>query len=327
MEKENLEILIDNCSFPDTCEHTECIETHISWVVLTDHFAFKIKRPVKFSFLDYSTIEKREELCHKELKLNRRLAPDIYEKVVKINHPDSSEKVFAVQMKKLDQEKKMDRELERDAVTPGQIEKLAGVLAEFHRGALIVHSNYNPKKQKNDFNDILEITSQVAGMIGDDWKHEIEKCCEASDQFLFEYETLLEERIEKGYIRDGHGDLNARNVFLYDEPVIFDCIEFNDALRRIDVLNDIAFLTVDLEFFGTKDYSNLFFRKYVERYGMKTSGDLTKLYNYYKCYRANIRTKVTVLNGVQNEHGLNDAMINDIKRYITLMGEYRRNFK
>ena len=140
MDKTKVKHILDHCLVPDSCDNAKFIETHISWVLLTDNYAFKIKRPVKYSFLDFSTLEKREHFCHEELRLNRRIEPDMYLNVLpvteklRIEDKDTSDKIidFAVQMKRMDNSKEMDRLLKKDAVSEGQIDKLAKKVASFH---------------------------------------------------------------------------------------------------------------------------------------------------------------------------------------------------
>jgi hypothetical protein len=149
---------------------------------------------------------------------------------------------------------------------------------------------------------------------------------EASQKYLNQHRDFLNQRVISGFIRDCHGDLNAKNIFLYDEPIIFDCIEFNDEHRHIDVLNEIAFFCVDLDFFDRPDFSNLFYHHYLDAYGTLENGEANRLFHYYKNYRANIRVKVTLLHAKNSEQGMDAIHADDVKKYLTFMNDYKKAF-
>ena len=329
MTSDEIHELIDNCSFPDTCNHVELKETHISWVILTDHHAFKIKRPVKFSFADFSTLEKRKYFCHKEIELNRRLAPNMYQGVFPVyenqiskNNGDNQIKDYAVKMERMDTSKEMDRMLMNNEVTTPDISKIANIIARFHNNASIIRNTFDVTRFQELYADILSVNNFVEKTMGHKWKKLIEENVEASNKFLNRNRDYLNQRVISGFVRDCHGDLNAKNIFLYDEPVIFDCIEFNDEHRHIDILNDIAFFCVDLDFYGRSDFSDLFYDKYLDAYGTLGNGNAHQLFYYYKNYRANIRAKVTLLHAKNSEEGNNANNIDDVKKYLTFMNDY-----
>src|SRR6056297_88309 len=147
-------------------------------------------------------------------------------------------------------------------------------------------------------------------------------CIENSYSYLNKIRNFSNHRVISGYQRDCHGDLNASNIFLYDDPVIFDCIEFSSELRQIDVLNDIAFLCVDLDFYNREDLSKIFYEKYREYFGMEENEDEFELFRYYKCYRANVRAKVTLINIQKHNGSDNTRKLEDAKKYIDLMTNY-----
>jgi len=140
-----------------------------------------------------------------------------------------------------------------------------------------------------------------------------------SDTFLKENSTLLKERMNKGFIKDCHGDLNSSNIFLYDDPVIFDCIEFNEEFRKIDILNEIAFLCIDLDFFDREDLSTILYRKYLECYGIDENKRTGKLFMYYKSYRANIRAKVSILSARESNGDDKTKLLKEAGKYLRLM--------
>lgn len=332
MDKEQVLKMKNECLFPDSCEKGAFFETHISWIVLTDHYAFKIKRPVKLSFLDFSTIEKRKFYCLQEIQLNKRLAPDMYIGAIPINkslvaedsdhHGDIID--YAVQMKKMDNEKEMHKLLADNKVNERQLSKLADKIARFHKNTRIINNAFDAKGMTDDFSDIANVLNKEANesFLSDKYRQIIFKCIERSKEYIHTHKSHFNQRIIEGYQRDCHGDLNATNVFLYEDPVIFDCIEFNEEFRYIDVLNEIAFLCVDLDFFGRKDLSAFFIKNYMEAFGMKHHELTDSLFKFYKCYRANIRAKVTLLS--LKEHPDDKDKLEDVKKYINLMNDYAR---
>ena len=334
MDKKQIIKMKEECLFPDNCENGAFTETHISWIVLTDQFAFKVKRPVKLSFLDFSTTEKRKHFCLQELKLNKRLAPDMYLGVIPITKSLIAEETnndddiidYAVQMKRMDNDKEMHKLLENSKVTKTDMEKLAQKIAQFHKDTQIVKNAFNTSGMIDEFAEISNILEEnfENQLISSDHKEIIMHCIDKSKKYLNDNRSLLNERIINGFQRDCHGDLNATNIFLYDDPVIFDCIEFNDAFRYIDVLNEIAFLCVDLDFYGSEDLSGFFIKSYKESFEMKDIDMPDPLFNFYKCYRANIRAKVTLLSLSEDPDDKNRKK--DAEGYIKLMEDYRRYF-
>lgn len=334
MNKEQIIKMKEECLFPDNCENSAFTETHISWVVLTDQYAFKVKRPVKLSFLDFSSTEKRKHYCLQELKLNKRLAPDMYLGVIPVTKSLIAEETnnnddiidYAVHMKRMDNDKEMHKLLENSKVTKTDMEKLAQKIAQFHKDTQIVKNAFNTSGMIDEFTDITNILEDDSEnqLISSDHKKIVLRCIDKSKKYLNENRSLFNERIINGFQRDCHGDLNATNIFLYDDPVIFDCIEFNDDFRYIDVLNEIAFLCVDLDFYGSQDLSRLFVKNYMQSFEMKDIDMPDPLFNFYKCYRANIRAKVTLLSLSEDRDDKNKQK--DAEGYIKLMESYSSYF-
>jgi uncharacterized protein len=334
MDKGQVEYMVNRCTLPDTCSNGQLKETHISWIILTDHFAFKIKKPVSFSFLDFSTSENRKFYCRQELKLNRRLAPEMYLKVIPITQAMAGAETggdevldHAVQMKRMDNSLEMDLMLKQDRVTMNHIDSLAAKIAGFHKKARVLKNAFNTLLFHNRFADIQQVSSFLAEHAGEEWRQKIDISVRKSYVYLNSIRNLSNHRVITGFQKDCHGDLNASNIFLYDEPVIFDCIEFNSDYRRIDVLNDIAFLSVDLEFFGKPEMSERFYRKYLEYNRLDDDPQTWKLFLYYKSYRANIRAKVTLMNMLEHESTPDVQKLDDVKGYISLMDMYLEDFE
>ena len=334
MDKEQVIQMKEECLFPDSCRNSAFFETHISWIVLTDHYAFKVKRPVKLPFVDFSTIEKRHYYCRQELKLNRRLAPDMYLGVIPVTKSLSTEKPgrkneiidYAVQMKRMDNDKEMHKLLADSKVTEKHLERLAEKIAEFHKNTRVVKHAFDTTGMIDEFSDINNVLEGDSEnhFIPADYKEIVMGCIDKSGKFLNTNRSLLNERVINGYHRDCHGDMNATNIFLYDDPVIFDCIEFNEDFRFIDVLNEIAFLCVDLDFYGLSEHSSFFVKIYMQAFGLKEKDMPEPLFNFYKCYRANIRAKVTLLS--LKEDPDDKSKKEDAKEYIRLMQSYSDHF-
>jgi uncharacterized protein len=335
MDKEQVLRMKDECLFPDSCRDSDFLETHISWIVLTDHYAFKVKRPVKFSFLDFSTIEERRFFCQQEVKLNKRLAPDMYlgvipiSKSLKTEESDNNDHIidYAVQMKRMDNDKEMHKMLIEDKVAERQLDKLAEKIARFHKNTPTIKSAFNTAGMLSELNDINSVLDRDPDnqLIAEDYKKIVWQCIETSTNYLNNNRSFLNERIINGYQRDCHGDLNATNIFLYDDPVIFDCIEFNEEFRYIDILNEVAFLSVDLDFYGRSRLSDSFIKSYKQAFGLKERDFPDSLFNFYKCYRANIRAKVTLLS--MKDSPDDQKKQKDVKGYIHLMKDYSEVFK
>jgi uncharacterized protein len=330
MDKKQVENIMENCSFPGKCENPELVETHISWIIMAEDFVYKIKRPVKFSFLDFSTLEKRKYFCEEELKLNRRMEPEMYLDVLPVtadlkiaeDGQDANIVDYALKMKRMDNSKEMDKLLAENKVTKEYIEKLAEKIARFHKNTRVIKNAFRTLEFHEEFADIATQYDFISKKIGDDAKQKVSMCIENSFNYLNKIRSFSNERVISGFQRDCHGDLNATNIFLYDEPVIFDCIEFSSELRQIDVLNDIAFLCVDLDFYGRDDLSELFYEKYREFFGMEENDEELELFRYFKSYRANVRAKVTMIN-IQKQNDSEDTRkLNDVKKYIDLMAGY-----
>lgn len=280
------------------------LETHISWVILAGAFAYKIKKPVRFSFLDFSSLKKRKYYCERELALNRRLAPGMYLRVVPVCQDQQGFALgtknsrivdYAVVMSRMDTAKEMDRLLETGQVREQAILTLAARLAAFHRGARVVQRRPDIAVLRARFNDLLSVQAFAGRHLGADPAGVIGRAVQSSDRFLERSAAVIFERSAKGFVRDLHGDLHTGNVFLYEEPVIFDCIEFNEGMRELDVLDELAFLTMDIEAHGRAGLSGLLYREYQRLSGAESCGEDKALYAYYQCYRAAVRAKVQLL--------------------------------
>jgi uncharacterized protein len=295
------EQVVDALMKPEAYEenpgHVELVQTHISFVFLTKDFVYKIKKPVNFGFLDFTSLEKRRFFCEKELALNRRLCGDMYIEVAPINQAKTikikgeGETVeYALKMKRMPQEKIMTKLLEENQVDKKIIEQIAKIIAEFHAKAEASKSISeigSIATVKMNWQENFDQTRNVVGKTVSQADFDLmEKKIEL---FMNQNKTLFDKRTAEGKVRDCHGDIHSGNIFVTDRVYIFDAIEFNERFRYSDVAADMAFLAMDLDFKGKANLSEFFVKKYVEYSG---DDELLKLLAFYKCYRAYVRGKV-----------------------------------
>lgn len=302
-EKQIRELAVDGLFHEEPISGT-LEETHISWVIIGKKFAFKIKKPVKLSFLDFSTLRKRKRFCQKELALNSQFS-SIYLSVVPVRRTgncwiigDGIGKIvdYAVMMKRLNPEKRMDKLLMKNKIPDSCMAVLAKDLARFHMNARVSKFPFNLADATLTFNDILRIKQFVNNNLGEKYAGIIDKSVAWSNKMLACLKPRMNERIRLGFKKDVHGDLHTGNIFAYKRPVIFDCIEFNDSYRQIDILSEIAFLYMDLEAFDRKDLAETFINNYKTIFNCFPEQQDYTVFNYYKCLRANIRAKVHAIN-------------------------------
>ncbi|NPB05512.1 MAG: phosphotransferase [Aquificae bacterium] len=277
----------------------EVLQTHISWILIPSdkRFVLKIKKPVNFGFLDYTTLEKRKHFCRKEVELNRRLCPQVYEGVVPVSKvgdrfvvgDDSNPVEYAVKMKFVPPERLLVNRLDR--TSPRELEKVARRLAEFHQRAEEVPEYGKIEAVKFNTDENFEQTKPFVGITIS--KETYERTKELTDRFYRDYADLFERRIKGGKIRDGHGDVRLEHVaFLDDGVCILDCIEFNDRFRYGDQINDMAFLAMELDYAGRPDLARAYEEAY-KRLAGERDEEFYPLLNFYKAYRAFVRGKVT----------------------------------
>lgn len=306
-------------------------ETHISWILLTDKLVFKIKKPVKLSFLDFSELSTRKALCEKELVLNKRFSP-IYLKVLPVNQHENGIEIgavhgttidYAVMMKRLATEKRMDHLLSASEVGSDQIVALAEKIADLHCNAPVISVAFDPLVQIATFNDIASIRSFILKHSSPHYVEVIDYAIAFNDSFINQYANRMKQRVGLGFTRDIHGDLHSGNIFMDSKPIIFDCIEYNDAFRQIDVLSDIAFLCMDLEAFDHGALSEIFLSIYCDRFAAFQTAADNLIFLYYKCLRANIRAKVSALSAMESEGTPSfQEHLNAAEKYLHLISDY-----
>ncbi|MBL8419365.1 MAG: AAA family ATPase [Dechloromonas sp.] len=294
--------------YPHPAGPVELIETHISYVLLSGACAYKIKKAVALGFLDFSTLTRRRVYCEEELRLNRRLAPELYLAVVAITgSPDAprfggnGEAIeYAVQMARFSQEALLDRQLAAGRLSPNVIDELADQLADFHERT----QRAPPGQQFGSPEAVWEPMAQNFAQLAEQLPGAAHRARLAdleawSRQRFSQLAKLLATRLRDGWIRECHGDLHLGNIVTTAAGLrIFDCIEFDPRLRWIDVLNEIAFLTMDLAERGRAAYGFRLLNRYLE-----AKGDYRglPLLAFYTVYRALVRAKVAAIRASQED--------------------------
>ena len=292
--------LINLESFPFKTSQLKVVQTHISYIFITDDLVYKIKKPVNFGFLDFTTLEKRKYFCEREVELNRRLSPEIYLGVVPVTEKDGrfefegSGKVveYAVKMKRLPENGMMKELLQKGEITEKHIDLIVNTLVPFYKSA-DTGERVNPYGSIEtvfyNTNENFEQTKNFVSVALTEEKYT--HIVNYNNSFIEQNKKLFEKRIKEGFIRDGHGDLYSANICFDDfkKVYIFDCIEFNERFRCGDVCCDISFLAMDLDYHRYRDLSDYFIKTYVKKSKDK---DIYKLLDFYKCYRAYVRGKV-----------------------------------
>ena len=323
----SIESLRDPAAYPHEVDApVRLVETHVSWVLLTGRYAYKIKKPVRLHFLDYSTLERRRVFCEEELRLNRRLAPELYLETVPIVRTPDGLRVgeaagtvveHAVRMVQFDTREELDALLERGDVEPAELARLGAELGRLHDAAPIVPADQphgSPARVKQavagNFEELCRLTAR------DTTRRQAERVRAWSNGAFDALEPLLNERARAGRIRECHGDLHCANVVRWRGRLTpFDAIEFDPALRCIDVVNDLAFLTMDLAARARADLRMAVLNAWADRLGDYAA---LPLLPYYETYRAVVRAKVAALRAGQIRHDAQSsaAAESTVARYL-----------
>jgi len=317
--------------YPHKPAKVEFIQTHISCVFIAGDFVYKIKKPLRFDFLDFTTLDKRKFFCEEELTLNKRLAPGTYLDVVAISRTARGDITlgegvevidYAVRMKKLPPDKMLRTLLAHGTADEKTMDALAEKIALFHRNArtgdriddmgTIENIRHNNEENFTETADCVNVT--IPG-------YQYEFIRGYVNAFLMKNKSTFEKRIADHRIRDCHGDLHLDHICMNEEITIFDCIEFNERFRWGDVAEDVAFLTMDIDFNGYPQQAENFVQSYIKYSG---DTDLLRLLNFYRCYYAFVRGKVTSLRLSQKESNANEQreIIQSAKRYFDLAYTY-----
>jgi aminoglycoside phosphotransferase family enzyme/predicted kinase len=302
MSSELIQRLQDPALYDHPVQRFEVMETHISWVLLTGSYVYKLKKPVNFGFVDFSTLEKRRFFCQEELRLNQRLAPEWYLEVVPITGAVERPRwrgpgpaiEYAVKMRQFPHDARLDLVLARGELTAERLDAVVYAVADFHGRAAVAGPGTpfgTPERVAERIGENL-VTIQERSMDSSDHSR-IQELARESEAGYTVLARTFAGRKRDGFIRECHGDLHLGNVAWVDDgPLIFDCIEFNEDLRWIDVISEIAFLVMDLADRGASVLARRALNSYLEG-----TGDYAglRVFAYYHAYRALVRAKVACL--------------------------------
>jgi aminoglycoside phosphotransferase family enzyme/gluconate kinase len=329
------EAMIQGLLRPDVYSHEtdaiRLVETHCAWVLLTGQYVYKVKKPVNFGFLDFSTLEKRRFYCEEEVRLNRRFAPDIYLGVVTITGTPASPQLdgdgelldYAVRMRQFPGNGLLSQLAARHALDSTHIDQLIHTLSDFHRDASRATAADSFGDPAHIHHWVRENYRHIQSLLTPaDKPDTVEPLRQWSEDEYAKLTGLLQARKDAGAIRECHGDLHLGNITLIDGRVTpFDCIEFNPELRWIDVFSEVAFLLMDLDDHGQTQFANRFLNGYLQ-----DSGDYAGLnvLRYYLVYRAMVRAKVAVLTRQQTEKDSvdHDRATGEYRQYVSLAQGY-----
>lgn len=273
-------------------------ETHMSWVFLAGDRVYKLKKPVRFSYLDFSTLERRETACRAELRLNRRLAPDIYLGVVPLTESGGGLSIggngapvdWLVMMRRLDERFMLDHMITDKSIGVAQLDRLVATLARFYRSASPVF--LPPAVHLADWTQSLAYNRRIlldprfripAGLV--------QRIDLAQRRFLKHRSHLLTARLRHRRIVDGHGDLRPEHIWLDDKVRIIDCLEFNARLRIVDPFDEIAFLGLECERLGAAWAGQYIQRRMAH---VLRDGPADELFTFYRCHRATLRARLAI---------------------------------
>lgn len=309
-----IQALLEPGRYPEPAPRVDLVETHISWVLLAGEFAYKIKKPVTLPFLDFGTLEQRRTFCELELRLNRRFAPALYLDVIAISGSPENPRLggdgapieFAVKMRRFDEAARLDRVCARGALTPEHLSELAQTIVTFHGDAAIAPVQSRFGAPAEILAPVLDNFEGLQALLpGSPWQSRLEALATWSRTEFQRLQPQFMARKAAGRVRECHGDLHLGNLALLDGQVtLFDCIEFNEAFRWIDVASEITFTYVDLLDHRQPGLACWFLNEWLSRGG---DHDAVPLLRFYAAYRAMVRAKVAAIRAGQDQGDTREA--------------------
>ncbi len=285
--------------YAERSKQVRTIETHMSWVFLTDKYAYKLKKPVRYDFLDFSTIEARHYDCQAEIRLNRRLAPNVYLGIVPLTiddqenlHLDGSGQAvdWLVKMRRLPTELMLDQLIRTHMAQENDVGKVARLLARFYMNSVPI--DLTAAKYQYGLQD--KIKDNLNGLLAPEFglsTVQVERIHQSQLDFLEQQSELFTRRVTEGRIIEGHGDLRPEHICLEQEPVIIDCLEFNREFRILDPVDELAFLALECERLGAPFIGEILFAEYI---AATADQPPQPLIHYHKSYRACLRARFTI---------------------------------
>ena len=307
----------------------ETVQTHMSWVFLTDRFVYKLKKPVRLDFLDFSTLERRRLNCLEELRLNRRLAKDIYLDVIALTVGDSGDFELAgegepvdwlVKMRRLPRELMLDRVIARRQVEESRVREVVRILADFYRQAeaecLTTDEYLRQFEQDVQANDktLSEPEYSLPGK-------QVNMISEALLHYLSRERNVFDSRVRSHRILEAHGDLRPEHICLTDPPVIIDCLEFNRRLRVLDVADELAFLAMECEHAGARFIGPVLFETYRQ---CSEDDPPQSLVCFYQAYRAQMRAKLAIWHLQDCDYSDQGKWVEHTRAYLRLAARFAK---
>ncbi len=316
-----VDFLLQPSAYPDRTTEIELRETHISWVFLTERLVYKLKKPVAFDFLDFSTAAQRRQACEDEVRLNRRLAGDVYLDVVPIVRNvsgalslggDGEEIDCVVKMRRLSDEESLQTRISTGRVSDEDARRIAGRLAKFYAG--LPPAPIGPEKHRREIDQhvrgnrrtLLDAPDHVADAT-------VKRIHTAQLKYLHGWPEVFDARVCDGRIAEGHGDLRPEHIYFTPEPIVIDCIEFNKEFRILDALDELCFLEMECAHQSAAPIGEKIMESYLEASGDRPPREL---HSFYASYRACVRAKVSLLRAGQQAGKAHDRDVAEVLRYL-----------
>ncbi len=332
-ERRIVEFLARPSAYPHPVGAIERRQTHVSHVFLAGAFAYKVKKPVTFPFLDASTLSRRKRFCRLEITLNRRLAPTVYLGITPIVETPGGLRLggrgrvieWVVKMRRLPEERMLDRLVARGRVSRREIERVADRLTPFFhraaRGPAIDRYGTPQAVRELVLGNLGECRPFVGRLLEEADRARLEA---AYRQFLALHAPVFERRVRERRIVDGHGDLRCENICMTDPVSVFDCVEFQPAFRCGDIANDLSFLVMDLECRGRGDLARALVARYLK---LVRDPTLQGVLPFYQCHRSLVRGKVRGLAWLQHPRTPEGRRVRGLSRaHFRLAVRYARQF-
>jgi aminoglycoside phosphotransferase family enzyme len=297
--REKVEFLSQPQNYPHPSRQVECLETHMSWVFLTDQHAWKMKKPVSIPDLDFSTLEKRRLDCIQEVKLNRRLAHRVYLGIVPLTLNSSGQLQLGgqgtvvewlVQMQRLPDNRSLEYLATHGAAKAEDVHKAAELLAQFYHSSTPVQITGAQLRQRL-LATILDNQQELSDPLFEMCQQTVDRLTAAQQTFVQKQASLLNSRVDDGHVIDAHGDLRPDHIWMVDPPVIIDCLEFSTRLRTMDPVSELAFLKLECDRLNSGWIADIFFQTYTR----VTADDFpSSLTNFYRMCHACTRAKLAL---------------------------------
>ncbi len=312
-------------SYPEQPHSVEALETHTSWIFLTDAFAYKLKKPLRYEFLDFSTVAARRRNCEAEIQLNRRLTHDVYLGIVPLTvHPHNAAAMhlgnngkavdWLVKMRRLPSHWVLEHKIKNHTVKANDIVKVALLLADFYEKA--PPAAISPEEYHNLF--VTDVCVTLEELTGPDYELSttwVKTITDAQLQFLQIQAALFLQRIKEGRIIEAHGDLRPEHIYLGKEPIIVDCLEFNREFRILDSVDELAFLAMECERLAAPDIGNVLFTTYRQ---ITSDNPPQALTHFYMSYRALLWAKLAIRHINRRGTGKRSKWIKRTEDYLRL---------